>query len=183
MQRRDVAANRVQALDHDQAVVGLAWRGLPWTSVRQVVVEHADNLLREGRLVVVPRDAASVTDHLDGLGRLHLRWNELWYGAALSVPLGMTTLTDSRDLGGDLDRLADGRTDVVHLRGRQLAQLEDMTAEEPAEERAGERPTAELSAEEPAEQPTELSAEEPAETLADPDPDPAPRSRWLRCAR
>jgi hypothetical protein len=140
--------------------VGLAWRGLPWTSVRQVVVEHADNLLREGRLVVVPRDAASVTDHLDGLGRLHLRWNELWYGAALSVPLGMTTLTDSRDLGGDLDRLADGRTDVVHLRGRQLAQLEDMTAEEPAEERAGE--------------PTELSAEEPAETLADPDPDPDP---------
>src|SRR5690348_12890969 len=28
--------------------VGLTWRGLPWGSVRQLVVEHADNPLREG---------------------------------------------------------------------------------------------------------------------------------------
>jgi hypothetical protein len=115
--------------------VGPSWRGFPWSSVRQVVVEHADSPLREGRLVVVPRDPA--LEHLgpEGLGRLarlHLRWNELWYGAALSVPLGMTTLTDSHDLGADLDRLAAGRTDVVHLRGRQLAQL-DLPEEAPIE--------------------------------------------------
>jgi cytoskeleton protein RodZ len=108
--------------------VGLAWRGLPWGSVRQLVVEHADNPLREGRLVVVPRDPGTTLDRLDGLARLHLRWNELWYDAALSVPLGMTTLTDSADLGGDLATLADGRTDVVHLRGRQLAQLDEVVA-------------------------------------------------------
>lgn len=108
--------------------IGLTWRGLPWGSVRQLVVEHADNPLREGRLVVVPRDPRSTLDYLSGLGRVHLRWNELWYGAALSVPLGMTTLTDSTDLGGDLAALADGRTDVVHLRGRQLAQLDDVVA-------------------------------------------------------
>jgi len=123
--------------------VGLAWRGLPWGAVRQVVVEHADNPLREGRLVVVPRDPDSVLDHLGGLSRLHLRWNELWYGAALSVPLGMTTLTDAHDLGGALTDLADGRTDVVHLRGRQLAQLDDVVAtprEELRDEPAGELP-------------------------------------------
>jgi cytoskeleton protein RodZ len=114
--------------------IGLSWRGLPWGSVRQLVVEHADNPLREGRLVVTPRDPNSALDYLDLLGRLHLRWNELWYGAPLSVPLGMTTLSDSRDLGSDLGALADGRTDVVHLRGRQLAQLEDVVAPARVEE-------------------------------------------------
>src|SRR3954447_10532606 len=108
--------------------VGLTWRGIPWGAVRQVVVEHADNPLREGRLVVVPRDPASTIDDLGGLSRAHLRWNEVWYGAALSVPLGMTTLTDSTDLGADLNALADGRTDVVYLRGHQLAQLDDVVA-------------------------------------------------------
>jgi cytoskeleton protein RodZ len=111
--------------------IGLTWRGLPWASVRQLVVEHADNPLREGRLVVVPRDPASATDHLGALGRLHLGWNRLWYGAALSVPLGMSTLTDSADLGADLAALADGRADVVQLRGRQLAQLDDVVAPRP----------------------------------------------------
>ena len=113
--------------------VGTGWRGLPWGAVRQVVVERADSPLRESRLVVVPRDPASL-DHLDVLGRLHLRWNLLWYGAALSVPLGMTTLTDSTDLAGDLAALAEGRSDVVALRGRRLAQLDDVVA--PADEPA-----------------------------------------------
>jgi hypothetical protein len=114
--------------------VGRTWRGLPWGSVRQVVVEHADNPLRESRLVVVPRDAGSTTDYLDGPGRLHMMWNQLWYGAPLSVPLGMTTLSDSRDIGSDLADLAGGRTDVVQLRGRQLAQLDDVVAPARAEE-------------------------------------------------
>jgi hypothetical protein len=108
--------------------IGLTWRGLPWGSLRQVVVEHADNPLREGRLVVVPRDADWSTDYVTALGRLHLRWNQRWYGAPLSVPLGLTTLTDSTDLVADLTGLADGRTDVVQLRGRQLAQLDEVVA-------------------------------------------------------
>lgn len=122
--------------------IGLTWRGLPWGSLRQVVVEHADNPLREGRLVVVPRDPGWSTDYVTALGRLHLRWNQRWYGAPLSVPLGLTTLTDSTDLGADLAALADGRTDVVHLRGRQLAQLDEVVAPP--------RPEADLALEEPA---------------------------------
>lgn len=108
--------------------VGVTWRGLPWGSVRQVVVEHADSVLRDGRLVVVPRDPRSTLDHLGVLERVHLRWNQLWYGAALSVPLGMTTMTDSSDLAGDLTELAAGRSDVVHLRGRQLAHLDEVAS-------------------------------------------------------
>ena len=116
--------------------IGPTWRGLPWDSVRQVVVEHADSPLREGRLVVVPRDPGSALVRLGGLARLHLRWNHLWYGAGLSVPLGMTTLTDTNDLGGDLNDLAAGRTDVVYLRGRQLAQLDEVVCG-PGGQRAG----------------------------------------------
>lgn len=108
--------------------IGPTWRGLPWGAVRQVVVEHADSPLREGRLVVVPRDPGAALDHLGGVARLHLRWNHLWYGAPLSVPLGMTTLSDTTDLGGDLADLAAGRTDVVYLRGRQLAQLDEVVS-------------------------------------------------------
>lgn len=108
--------------------IGVTWRGLPWGSVRQVVVEHADSVLREGRLVVVPRDPGSTLDYLGVLERMHLRWNQLWYGAALSVPLGMTTSTDSSDLAGDLTELAAGRSDVVHLRGRQLAHLDEVAS-------------------------------------------------------
>src|SRR5690349_12615549 len=45
--------------------LGLSWRGLPWTSIRQVVVEHPDSPLREGRLVVIPRDLAATSHALD----------------------------------------------------------------------------------------------------------------------
>lgn len=127
-----VSAARTPVLVADQhgirLRVGLTWRGLPWGSVRQVVVEHADHPLREGRLVIVPRDAGAAMDHLGPIGRLHLRWNQLWFGAALSIPLGMTTLTDTADLGAALADLAQGRTDVVQLRGRQRAQLDDVPA-------------------------------------------------------
>jgi cytoskeleton protein RodZ len=142
-------------LADDQGIrlrLGLTWRGLPWGSVRQVVVERGDTVLREGRLVVVPRDPSSTLDYLGSLGRLHLRWNQFWYGAPLSVPLGMSTVSDSTDLAGDLGVLAGGRADVVQLRGNQLAQLDEVPAsgwrevsEEPADstEQIDVEPTAE----------------------------------------
>jgi cytoskeleton protein RodZ len=149
--------------------VGLAWRGFPWGSMRQVVVEHADSPLREGRLVVVPRDPGSALDHLGGLGRLHLRWNQLWYGAALSVPLGMTTRTDSGDLGSDLAVLANGRSDVVHLRGRQLAQLDDVVApQRPEPETVEEAPVPFADLIDASIHPQEPAVSEPVETMAEP---------------
>jgi cytoskeletal protein RodZ/phage shock protein PspC (stress-responsive transcriptional regulator) len=106
--------------------VGLTWRGLPWSDVRQVVVEYADSPLGEGRMVVVPRDPESVLDCSGELARTHLRWNRLWYGAPLSIPLGMTTAVDVPDLAAGLKLLAAGRAEVVNLRGRDLAHLDDV---------------------------------------------------------
>ncbi|MCZ4497475.1 MAG: hypothetical protein JWQ74_28 [Marmoricola sp.] len=103
--------------------IGLTWRGLPWSAIRQVVVEYADSPLREGRLVVVPRDPGATLGHLGLLAELNLRWNHFWYGAELSLPLGLTTLADSTDLAGDLGDLAQGRTEIVTLRGPELSQL------------------------------------------------------------
>ncbi|MFL6023531.1 MAG: RodZ domain-containing protein [Marmoricola sp.] len=128
----------VVADDHGLRLrIGHTWRGLPWSSVRQVVVEYADSPLREGRLVVVLRDPARLLDGLGPLAQAHLRWNHLWYGAPLAIPLGMTTIADSTDLAADLELHAAGRTEVVNLRGRELANLDEVPARprpEPASE-------------------------------------------------
>jgi hypothetical protein len=105
--------------------IGLTWRGLTWGSIRQVVVEYADSPLREGRLVLVPRDPKVAFNHLGLLAEAHLRWNNVWYGAPLSVPLGMTTVIDSTDLAADLAMFADGRVEIVNLRGRELSRLDE----------------------------------------------------------
>jgi cytoskeleton protein RodZ len=106
--------------------IGMAWRGLPWASIRQIVIERPDTPLREGRLVVVPRDLTIIGHGLDPLATAHLRWNKLWYGAGLSIPLGMSTFTDSPELAADLRALAQGRVDIADLRGKQLAQLDEV---------------------------------------------------------
>ncbi|MFL6158715.1 MAG: RodZ domain-containing protein [Marmoricola sp.] len=108
--------------------IGFTWRGLPWSSIRQVVVEYADSPLREGRLVVVPRDPKVAFRNLGGIAEAHLRWNNVWYSAPLSVPLGLTTLVDSTDLAGDMAAFAAGRVEIVTLRGHELARLDDVAA-------------------------------------------------------
>ncbi|MGO4256355.1 RodZ domain-containing protein [Marmoricola sp. RAF53] len=108
--------------------LGLSWRGLPWSSIRQVVVEHADSPLRDGRLVVVPRDLEAAVGATDALGRAHLRWNRFWYDAPLAVPLGMTTFVDTPALADDLRALSGDRVDVADLSGKELARLEEVPA-------------------------------------------------------
>lgn len=106
--------------------VGMAWRGLPWSSIRQVVVERPDSALRDGRLVVVPRDPEAALGDLDGLAALHLRWNRFWYDAPLAIPLGMTTFVDSPDIARELRALSGDRVDVADLRGADLASLHEV---------------------------------------------------------
>lgn len=123
------ARNPLLVADEDgvSVRVGLRWVELPWTSVRQVVVEKPDSVFRDGRMVVQPRFA----DELEGLGvfaRIHTTWAKRWYGAALGVPLSMTTTTSGEDVVGEMSALADGRTDVVALRGRHLSSLADVPA-------------------------------------------------------
>jgi hypothetical protein len=82
----------------------------------------------------------------------------------------MTTLSDSTDLGSDLTALAAGRTDVVQLRGRQLAQLDDVVAPprealEPAEPLEPLEPGAPL--------PVPATGTVP-DVVPDPEPEPVP---------
>jgi hypothetical protein len=114
----------------DEAVlvrVGTGWQRLPWGALRQVVIERPESVLRDGRLVVLPRDPEQLVD-LGVLGRMHAVWSRRWYGASLGVPLAMTTTTSSDDLVGELRHLADGRTDVVELHGKHLASLSEVPA-------------------------------------------------------
>lgn len=125
-----VGARHPLLVADDEAIsvrVGLRWVELSWTAVRQVVVEQPDSWLRDGRVVVQPRNP----DDLSGLGlfgRIHTVWSRRWYGAPLGVPIAMTTRASGDDVVGDLGRLADGRTDVVALRGRHLASLSEVPA-------------------------------------------------------
>ncbi len=120
--------------------VGGAWRGIPWPAIRQVVVERRGSVLAEDRLVLVPRELA-VLDGLGVLGRAHLRWNRLWYGAPLSLPVGLTAESGSEDLVEDLRvlaGLAGSTTEVVRLRGgAQRARLEEMSHARPEQAAAG----------------------------------------------
>jgi hypothetical protein len=107
--------------------VGTGWQRLPWDALRQVVVERPESVLRDGRLVVQPRDPGQLTD-LGLFGRVHGVWSRRWYGASLGVPLAMTTTTSGDDPVGDLRELAAGRTEVVELHGRHLASLTEVPA-------------------------------------------------------
>jgi hypothetical protein len=71
--------------------LGKEWRGLPWAALDQVVVERRDSVLRDGRLVLSPRDLAGALDGLDPGARRQVARTQRWYGAPLAVPLALTT--------------------------------------------------------------------------------------------
>ncbi|HEY6934759.1 MAG TPA: RodZ domain-containing protein [Marmoricola sp.] len=119
--------------------LGKEWRGLPWSALDQVVVERRESVLRDGRLVFSPRDLAGALDGLDRSARRQVARTQRWYGAPLAVPLAVTTRVNTARLVDDLAELAAGRTEVVLLRGKELANLEaPQTVEEPAPEPRGE---------------------------------------------
>jgi hypothetical protein len=105
--------------------LGREWRGLPWGALDQIVVEEPDSWLRDGRLVLSPRNLNTALEGLDSTANRQVTWLQRLYGAPLAVPLGLTTRTSTDDLVGDLTELAAGRTEVVVLGGRDLAVLDD----------------------------------------------------------
>ncbi len=95
--------------------LGTQWRAVPWEAVEQVVVSPRHGPLRDGRLLVLLHHVARAVEGLDGRSRRAARQNQRRYGAALAVPLGLTTRAGGPQatLAGRLDALADGRADVV----------------------------------------------------------------------
>jgi cytoskeleton protein RodZ len=98
--------------------LGTQWRGMPWEAIDRVVVRPRRNVLQDGRLVINLHHLQRAVEGLDGRAGRHARLNQKMYGAALAVPLGITTKVD----GGAGDELADrvallsqGRAEVVTL--------------------------------------------------------------------
>ena len=106
--------------------LGREWLGLPWSTIEQVVVEHREGPLRDGRLVVVPRNLGNALEALPPASRRAVTWQRRLHGAPLAVPLSIAT----RNVGlagtvaETLTRLSDDRAEIVLIRGRERAQLE-----------------------------------------------------------
>ncbi|MEP6814373.1 MAG: RodZ domain-containing protein [Marmoricola sp.] len=97
--------------------LGREWRGLPWSSLEQVVVEPRTSLFHDGRLVVAPRFLNRALEGLDAKARRQVAVAQKLYGAPLVVPLGLTTRVSSASLVDDLAELARDRAAVVELAG------------------------------------------------------------------
>jgi cytoskeleton protein RodZ len=97
--------------------LGRTWRGLPWTAVHHVEHTPRQGLLRDGRLVVVPHNLELVEAELTGAGRRHASLSRLLHGAALAVPLGLSTrvVGADDDLTEALGRVARDASQIVVL--------------------------------------------------------------------
>jgi len=106
---------------------GHQWRGLPWDAIDEVVVQPARGPLRDGRLIFRPHSLARALDGLDAKGRRAAALHQKMYGAALAVPLGLTTRTSAgrEALEEGLATLAQGRAELVVLRPARSADAAD----------------------------------------------------------
>src|SRR5262245_16850596 len=93
--------------------LGNVWHGLMWQDVSRITVHERQGLLRDGRVVVHPADETAL-DELSARSRRRLAANTRLYGAPFAIPLGVTTVASTGDLGGALAEFADGST-VVDL--------------------------------------------------------------------
>ena len=158
--------------------LGSEWVGLPWLAIGQVVVEQRDLPWREGRLVVVPRNPAHVLDTLSPSATREVRWQRRLHGAPLSVPLSLFTRSNTHQMAHDLRNLAGQRAQVVALRGRERAQLDEQERATTAEPLAQDAPqmAPEVAPEIVVQDALETVAEvaEVAEVAAEPTPELAP---------
>jgi cytoskeleton protein RodZ len=134
--------------------LGRSWAGLTWGSLLrvEVVPQHG---LRDGRLVLVPRNAEKLLAELDAGGRRASRLTQRLYVAPFAVPLSIAT----RVVGADPDvvtalrSLAAGRVDVSMVA---VVTVEDIAAEVPSDV--------------PSDVPEEVPADEPTHPWHDPRP-------------
>jgi hypothetical protein len=97
--------------------MGRSWVGLTWGSLRRVEVVGRRGL-RDGRLVLVPRNDERVLEQADAGARRAARLSYRLHGAPFAVPLTLANRVDvpaglGTGLVAPLRTLADGRTDIV----------------------------------------------------------------------
>ncbi len=103
--------------------LGNQWRGLPWDAVDRVVVEPSRGAAKDGRLMFAPHSLGRALDGLDARGRRAAALNQRLYGAALAVPMGLTTRVSPAgpDLATALETLSRGRAVLVVPQPREVA--------------------------------------------------------------
>jgi len=98
--------------------LGSEWRGLPWDAINQVVVQPRRGLFRDGRIVFSPHSIGRALDGLDGKAQRHASSNQKMYGAALAVPVGITTrisIHGERSVAQEITTLSLGQVEVIEL--------------------------------------------------------------------
>jgi cytoskeleton protein RodZ len=97
--------------------LGRTWRGMAWHDLDEVEYTPRRNLVRDGRVVLFPRELSGELAMLGRAGRRHARLTDKLLGAPFALPLGLTTrvLAADRDLSAALAKLADGRCEVVEV--------------------------------------------------------------------
>ncbi len=92
--------------------LGGGWTGLPWSEVEQVEVASRGRV-GDGRLVVRAHDERRALAESGLRARFAVLLNRWLYDAPLVVPYGLTTTVSVDDIPGSLERLADGRAEIV----------------------------------------------------------------------
>ena len=98
--------------------LGSEWRGLPWDAINEVVVTPRRGLFRDGRIVFSPHSIGRAIDGLDGKAKRQASLNQKMYGAALAVPVGITTRVSThgeRSFAQEIETLSSGRVTVLEL--------------------------------------------------------------------
>ncbi len=97
--------------------LGRAWRGMPWGALASVEHTPRPGFLRDGRLVLVPRNPERVLAELDPSGRRQSKLSQALYGTPFALPLGLSTRVSGseEDLTTALRQLAGGSATVVEL--------------------------------------------------------------------
>ena len=140
-------------------------------------------MVRDGRLVLFPRELEGELAMLGPAGRRHARLTDRMLGAPFAMPLGLTTrvLGAGGDLSGALAHLADGRCEIVEV----VPGADDDEAPVPADlsdyfEQIGEPDDGVPG--EGSTQPEVVAPPAAAAMVASPTPEPAPRRRVPRSA-
>ena len=97
--------------------LGHTWRGLPWGALYAVQHTPRRGLVRDGCLVLEPRNPAKALAELDASGRRASALNRQLFGAPFAVPLGLSTRVSGAvpDLTAALSALAAGDARVVEV--------------------------------------------------------------------
>lgn len=99
--------------------LGRTWHGMTWGALSRVEHLPRRNALRDGKLVLVPRDVDHELADLDRAARRQSRIAERLYGAPFAVPLALSTrvVGAGGDLTSALARMADDAASVEQVDG------------------------------------------------------------------